>query len=110
MLRWVVILHLILGHIFVSGLIPKPVSIEYTKEYYRIPLNIDVQHNAPYCFVLHGAIKRALVDLRRMQPVIYNPDPIKGNVTLMMINITSPCDELHKSVFPVEGSNEACTF
>lgn len=108
MFGWAVALHLTLGAQLILGLIPEPAHIEYANEYYHIPLEIDVEHNAPFCFVLHAAVKRLLQNLRLKHLVIDRPTSIKGSVTKFFVNISSACDELSNRVFKNEGSTEAC--
>ncbi len=88
--------------------IPQPVSIGYTADHYRLPLEIGVSHNAPFCFVLHAAIKRLLANFRLKHPVVDRPIAFNGTITQIDIEVTRPCDELVNKEYPTESSVELC--
>ncbi len=92
------------------GLIPQPVSITYSADHFRLPLDIEVAHNAPYCFVLHAAIKRLLANFRMKHPVADGPIVFNGTITKIDVELANPCDELTNKVYPTETSNESCRF
>ncbi len=89
-------------------LIPQPVSIRYTADHYRLPLEIGVTHNAPFCFVLHAAVKRLLDNFRLKHPVVDRSIAFNGSITLINIEVTRPCDELVNKEYPAESSVESC--
>ncbi len=89
-------------------LIPQPVSISYTADHHRLPLEIGVTHNAPFCFVLHAAIKRLLANFRLKHPVVDRAIAFNGTITQIDIEVTRPCDELVNKEFPAESSVESC--
>ncbi|VDD80439.1 unnamed protein product [Mesocestoides corti] len=88
-------------------LIPHPASIDYTQEYYRLPSDVEVQHNAPYCFTLHAAIKRLLGSFNLKHLVGNVTKPFAGNITRLILNVSSECDELSQVLYPTEDSKEA---
>ncbi|KAL5112576.1 Beta-hexosaminidase subunit beta [Taenia crassiceps] len=88
------------------SLIPQPVSFGITPQYYRLPLEVGVQHNAPYCFTLHASIKRLLESFNLRHLVRDLPSSFAGNITHLVINVSSECIELMGVLYPREGSKE----
>ncbi|KAL5962755.1 Beta-hexosaminidase subunit beta [Taenia solium] len=88
------------------SLIPQPVSFDITPQYYRLPFEVDVQHNAPYCFTLHASIKRLLESFNLRHLVRDLPSSFAGNITHLVINISSECNELMGVLYPKEDSKE----
>lgn len=93
-----------------SSLIPQPVSFGITPQYYRLPFEVDVRHNAPYCFTLHASIKRLLESFNLRHLVRDLPSSFAGNITNLVINISSECNELMGVLYPKESSKEDCKF
>ncbi|VDK32042.1 unnamed protein product [Taenia asiatica] len=88
------------------SLIPQPVSFGITPQYYRLPFEVDVQHNAPYCFTLHASIKRLLESFNLRHLIRDLPSSFAGNITHLVINISSECNELMGVLYPKEDSKE----
>nr|CDS29065.1 beta hexosaminidase subunit alpha [Hymenolepis microstoma] len=74
--------------------------------YYLLPYHIDYDHNAPFCFTLHTAIRRLLESLSNQHLVRDLTTSFYGNITFLNIKLLTPCNELIGPVYPIENSKE----
>ncbi|VDN97120.1 unnamed protein product [Rodentolepis nana] len=74
--------------------------------YYLLPYRIDYDHNAPFCFTLHTAIRRLLESFSNQHLVRDLTTSFYGNITSLKINLSTPCNELMGPVYPNENSKE----
>ncbi|KAM7541632.1 hypothetical protein Aperf_G00000040677 [Anoplocephala perfoliata] len=87
-------------------LIPQPTSFYLSQIYYRLPFNVDYNHNAPYCFTLHAGIRRLLENFNLQHLVRDLPSSFSGDITVLKVNISKECNELLGSLYPNEDSRE----
>ncbi|KAM3178282.1 hypothetical protein ACTXT7_002866 [Hymenolepis weldensis] len=106
MLRTAALFCLILSLYPSNALIPQPVSFYVYHQFYLLPYHIDYDHNGPYCFTLHAAIRRLLESFSNQHLVRDLPTSFNGNITLLKIKLSTPCNEINGPVYPNENSKE----
>lgn len=91
-----------------QALIPQPVSFYVFHQFYLIPYRVNYNHNAPYCFTLHNAIRRLLESFNNQHLVQDLTRNFQGNITLLNVRLSTTCNELMGKVYPSEDSREDC--